>query len=118
MLTRLIMKMEHKENSTYQLIPADGDDQYWCVRILKGVFNETVLRYGQIAFNEREEGVMSFNFFIEASPDSTLTVDNPLLQEVAGDILQKIIEQALTDHTGIVGKHPDAENWEPLTSEE
>ena len=88
------MKMEHKENDTYQLIPAEGNDQYWCVRILKGHFNETVIRYGQIAFNEREEGVMSFNFFIESTPDSTLSVDNVLLQEVAGDILQKIIEQS------------------------
>ena len=70
-----------------------------------------------LSMKEKRE-LCLLTFSLKHHPTQPLTVDNPLLQEVAGDILQKIIEQALTDNTGIVGKHPDAENWEPLTSEE
>ena len=40
-----------KEGYHYQIIPDKGDDQAWHVRILAGMFTETVLRYGVIKFN-------------------------------------------------------------------
>ena len=85
-------KVKHEENDTYQLIPNEVNEEFWSVRILKGMFNETVIRYGNIAFNEVAEGVMSFNFTVESSPDSTITEENEVLQEVAGDILQELLQ--------------------------
>tara|TARA_Y100001935_G_scaffold31938_1_gene25291 strand:+ start:1941 stop:2273 length:333 start_codon:yes stop_codon:yes gene_type:complete len=109
--------VKHEENDTYVLIPNEVNEEFWSVRILKGMFNETVIRYGNIAFNEAAEGVMSFNFFVEYSPDSTVDEDNVLLQEVAGDILQKIIANALDNNEGIVGKKPEDDEWEEVSAE-
>ena len=54
-----------KEGYHYQIIPDKGDDQAWNVRILAGMFTETVLRYGVIKFNGKgKEKYMSFNFDI------------------------------------------------------
>jgi len=119
LITNLVAKVEHEENDTYQLIPNEVNEEFWSVRILKGMFNETVIRYGNIAFNEVAEGVMSFNFTVESSPDSTITEENEVLQEVAGDILQRIIANALDNNEGIVGKHPEAsdDEWEEVSAE-
>jgi len=40
-----------KENKHYEIIPDKGDDQSWNVRILSGMFTETVLKYGVVKFN-------------------------------------------------------------------
>ena len=119
LVTKLVAKVKHKENDTYVLIPNEVNEEFWSVRILKGMFNETVIRYGNIAFNEVAEGVMSFNFVVESSPDSTITEENEVLQEVAGDILQKIIANALDNDEGIIGKPPEAgdDEWEEVSAE-
>ena len=117
LVTKLVAKVKHKENDTYVLIPNEVNEEFWSVRILKGMFNETVIRYGNIAFNEVAEGVMSFNFVVESSPDSTITEENEVLQEVAGDILQKIIANALDNDEGIIGKKPEDDEWEEVTAE-
>jgi len=93
--------MKHKENETYQLVPGDAGDQHWLVRITAGMFNETIIQFGAISINEEAEGVMSFNFFVESSPDSELTSDNVELQEVAGDILQEILRDAVENDTAV-----------------
>jgi len=95
-------KMKHEENVTYQLVPGDQGDQHWLVRFLEGPFPETVIQYGAISFNEAAENMMSFNFFIESSPDPDLTVDNVELQEFAGDILQQIIKRAIEDNSVVM----------------
>ena len=119
LVTKLVAKVKHEENDTYVLVPNEVNEEFWSVRILKGMFNETVIRYGNIAFNEVAEGVMSFNFTVESSPDSTITEENEVLQEVAGDILQKIIANALDNNEGILGKHPEAgdDEWEEVSAE-
>jgi len=94
--------MKHEENVTYQLVPGDQGDQHWLVRFLEGPFPETVIQYGAISFNEAAENMMSFNFFIESSPDPDLTVDNVELQEFAGDILQEIIKRAIEDNSVVM----------------
>ena len=106
--------MPHKENETYELIPGDGDT--WNIRILEGLFAETVLNYGKIGFNE-VDGHMTFDFSVVSTPDSEVNVDNLMLQETAGDILQEVISNALEKGEGIYGKHPDAsdDQWEILT---
>lgn len=83
------------ELKDYELIPAEDDEQAWNVRLLTGPYNETVLRFGSIAFNEIEEGMMSFNFHIVYSPDENLTTEIVELQEYAGDLLQAIIRDGI-----------------------
>lgn len=86
--------MDHKENETYQLIPDDAHDQDWNVRILEGMYNETVLKIGGIAVNE-VEGHLSFDFFVINSPDDELTEDDPDLQDYVAELLEHIITVAI-----------------------
>ena len=83
------------ELKDYELIPAEGDDQAWAVRILTGDYTETVLQFQAISFNRVEEGVMSFNFDVISSPDSELTVQDTELQEYAGNLLEAIIRDGM-----------------------
>ena len=85
------------EGVDYELIPSDENEQAWNVRILEGDFVETVLQYGAISFNKVREGEMNFNFSIVSTPDQDLEVSNLDLQEEAGDILQSVIAQAISD---------------------
>ena len=92
--------MQHKENVTYEFIPAqDEHEQAWNIRILEGMYNETVLQYGAIAANE-VEGHLTFDFFVVESPDNELTAEDEGLQEEAGEILQQIIRQAIENDDG------------------
>jgi len=86
-----------QENVDYEIIPDKGDDQAWNVRILRGQYTETVLKYGVIKFNEIPKN-MTFNFDIIYSPDTELTVSNIDLQEFAGEMLEKIMEQGIKDN--------------------
>tara|TARA_B100002019_G_scaffold9568_1_gene7557 strand:- start:3364 stop:3657 length:294 start_codon:yes stop_codon:yes gene_type:complete len=94
--------MKHKENETYQLVPGGDGDQHWLVRFLEGPFAETIIQYGSISINEEDEGIMTFNFFVEQSPDSELTSENTDLQLWAGDVLQEIIRDAVVNETAIL----------------
>ncbi len=94
--------MKHKENKTYQLVPGEEGDQHWLVRFLEGPYAETVIQYGSISVNDEEEGTMSFNFFVESSPDSELTSDDVDLQLWAGDVLQEILREAIMDGSAVL----------------
>ena len=85
-----------KENEHYEIIPDKGDDQAWNVRILSGMFTETVLRYGVVKFNGKEKN-MSFNFDIVYTPDTELKVSDLELQDVAGMMLEQIMAQGIRD---------------------
>ncbi len=98
----LYSPMKHKENETYQLVPGGDGDQHWLVRFLEGPFAETIIQYGSISINEEDEGIMTFNFFVEQSPDSELTSENTDLQLWAGDVLQEIIRDAVVNETAIL----------------
>tara|TARA_Y100001937_G_C7086966_1_gene315794 strand:+ start:671 stop:1015 length:345 start_codon:yes stop_codon:yes gene_type:complete len=95
--------MKHEENVTYELIPDENREDVWNVRILEGIYNETVINFGAISFNENAQGVMTFNFHIIESPDPDLTVDDEDLQEFAGDVLQEIISDAIKKDNGTIG---------------
>lgn len=94
--------MKHKENQTYQLVPGEEGDQHWLVRFLEGPYAETVIQYGSISVNDEEEGIMSFNFFVESSPDSELTSEDVDLQLWAGDVLQEILREAIMDGSAVL----------------
>ena len=96
------LKIQHKENETYQLVPGGDGDQHWLVRFLEGPFAETVIQFGSISVNEEDEGVMTFNFFVESSPDTELTSENVDLQLWAGDVLQEIIRDAVMNDTAVL----------------
>lgn len=84
-----------KENTDYELIPVDdGNEQSWDIRILKGDYVETVLRYGNVSYNGIEE-VLNFNFIVVSSPDPDVSTDSVPVQEVAGAILENIIEESI-----------------------
>ena len=85
-----------EENTDYEIIPSHEDEQAWNVRILKGPFTETVIRYGVIKFNEIPKN-MTFNFNLIYSPDSELTTENVDLQDFAGAMLEKIMANGIKE---------------------
>ena len=94
--------MKHKENETYQLVPGGDGDQHWLVRFLEGPFAETVIQFGSITFNEESEGILSFNFFVDSSPNSELTSEDVDLQLWAGDVLQEILRDAVETGSAVL----------------
>ena len=96
------------EGIDYQLVPVDDspNDQAWEVRILTGEFTETVIRYGNVAFNEIKD-CLTFNFMVRYSPDSELDSENLALQERAGEILEDILETAYAEGWAILNERED-----------
>jgi len=96
-----------KENKHYEIIPDKGDEQAWNVRILSGMFTETVLKYGVVKFNGKKKD-MTFNFDIVYTPDTELTVSDLKLQEFAGVMLEQIMAQGFRDGEVITREIKDA----------
>jgi hypothetical protein len=98
-----------KESVDYELVPASdggGNKQAWDVRFIEGDFVETVIRYGNIAF---ENDCLKFNFMIQSSPDGDLTEEDTNLQDFAADVLEDILEAASQDGSLVYGK-PEEDN--------
>lgn len=87
-----------KENIDYELIPVEDRPDTWGVRYLTGDYNETVVIYDAISFNEDDEA-LHFKFDIKYSPDSTLSEDDVDLQKYAADILESILVEAVSNGT-------------------
>ena len=86
------------ENKDYEIIPDKGDEQAWNVRVLSGLYTETVLKYGVVKFNGKgKEKYMSFNFDIIYTPDTELTKENVELQEFAGLMLEQIMARGIEE---------------------
>ena len=83
------------EGIDYKLIPVEDspNDQAWDVRILRGDFTETLIRYGNVAFDGSRD-CLTFNFVIVYTPDPEVTTEDVNLQEHAADILEDILEKA------------------------
>ena len=81
------------ENVDYELVPSDWleNQEGWDIRILKGEYTETVLRFGKIKLVDEH---LHFNFDVIMSPDD-LTADDEELQVYAGQVLNALIERAL-----------------------
>ena len=95
------------ENKHYEIIPDKGDEQAWNVRILSGMFTETVLKYGVVKFNGKKKD-MTFNFDIVYTPDTELKVSDLKLQEFAGVMLEQIMAQGFRDGEVITREIKDA----------
>ena len=93
--------MQFEENVHYNLTPMEGHDQAWGVRILEGMYAETVVMYGEISFNEEADDIeddecsMSFQISIMESPDPDLTSEDVDFQEYCGKMLTAIITRAI-----------------------
>ena len=98
-----------RENIDYEIIPDKGDDQSWNVRVLRGPYTETVLKYGTVKFNEIPKN-MSFNFTIVYTPDTELKTTNESLQDFAGIMLEKIMAQGIKDGEVITREIKNANN--------
>lgn len=96
------------EDIDYELIPCDdvGNEQAWDVRILRGDFIESVIRFGNLKVNE-EQGCLNFNFLVVSSPDADVTEDNIELQEYAGVVLESILENAIANDALLTKEHDE-----------
>ena len=63
-----------KQNEDFELIPSDDKD-WWNVRILKGDYTETVIRFGSIA-EVKDKDELNFSFEIVSSPIEGLVEDD------------------------------------------
>ena len=106
------------EGIHYEIIPQTDDTRGWDVRLLEE-YPETVIRYGNVAFDGKRDA-LTFNYEIVSSPDPDLEVETDLtFQEYCGRILSNIIEQSITDgsllaqdkDTGEIGAKPETLEW-------
>ena len=84
------------EGIHYEIIPQTDDTRGWDVRLLEE-YPETVIRYGNVAFDGKRDA-LTFNYDIVSSPDPDLSIENNLtFQEYCGKILSSIIDKSITD---------------------
>ena len=84
------------EGVHYEIIPQVDDTRGWDVRLLEE-YPETVIRYGNVAFDGKRDA-LTFNYEIVSSPDPDLEVEtNFTFQEYCGRILSSIIDKSITD---------------------
>lgn len=86
------------EGLDYELIPVEyvENEAAWDVRILRGEFTETVIRFGTIRV-DGEKDYLTFDFRVVESPDAELSSDSVPLQEYAGDVLFDILERGMSE---------------------
>ena len=96
------------EGVDYELVPsAEAEiEQAWDVRILRGDYVETVIRFGNIAF-DGENDCIKFNFTVVSTPADT-DEDDPYLQECVGAVLETILEEAAKAGSLVLGQ-PEGE---------
>ena len=106
------------EGVHYEIIPQVDDTRGWDVRLLEE-YPETVIRYGNVAFDGKRDA-LTFNYEIVSSPDPDLEIENNLtFQEYCGKILSSIIDKSITDgsmiaqdkDTGEIGAKPETLEW-------
>jgi len=88
------------EHIDYQLVPSFEDEtQTWDVKLLRAPFEDSVIRFANIAL-DGESQELKFNFdVIETLDSSVVNVDNIELQTFAADILQDILVAAINTGT-------------------
>ena len=102
------------EGIHYEIIPSSLDEKGGDVRLLEE-FPETVIRYGNVAFDGKQDA-LTFNYNIVSSPDPELEIEgNFEFQEYCGRILSNIIEASIADGSMMAW---DKENEEVLATKE
>lgn len=95
-------KLKHKEDETYRLEPGPDHEQNWHIRILEGMYVESVVEIGAIAINDEAEGTMSFDFTLISSPNTELNETDVGLQLEVGEILQEVIRSSIEAADGSI----------------
>jgi hypothetical protein len=84
------------EGVDYELIPAaQTNEQAWWIRMLTGPFPETVISFGNLSVDGKDESI-HFNFSVVESPDPELSPDNEALQQYCGMVLHDVIEMSMS----------------------
>ena len=83
------------ENQDYRLLPSENSD-YWNIRIISGPFLDTVYSYDTLRVTDDGEN-LAYSCNIIESPDTELTTEDPLFQQVTGEILTAILESAIKE---------------------
>jgi len=102
------------EGVHYEIIPQSDDTKGWDVRLIEE-YPETVIRYGNVAFDGKRDA-LTFNYELISSPDPDLQIENNLtFQEYCGKILSNIIDQSLVDGSMVA---QDIETGEVMATQE
>lgn len=102
------------EGIHYELIPVEyvDNEAAWDVRILRGEFTETVIRYGTIKF-DGERDCLTFDFRVVTTPHFDLDSNNVDLQEFAADILEDILDRGIREGW-VYGTEKKDQNGNPV----
>ena len=85
------------EGIDYQLIPSTAEnEQAWWVRLLSGPYVETVVSFGNLRVNGKEEQI-HFNFSIIESPIDNINSDDPELQNWCGSVLHDVLDKHIAN---------------------
>lgn len=85
----------------YEMIPgSDEAGDTWDIRILKGMYTETVIRYNSMKVSEKTDpetgdGFLTFDYSIVSSPNEELDLEDPDLVEVVQQIMYSILEMTV-----------------------
>lgn len=83
------------EGVDYQLIPSTAEnEQAWWVRLLSGPYVETVVSFGNLKVNGKEEQI-HFNFTIIETPIDGLSPDDVDFQNYVGSVLHDVLDNAI-----------------------
>lgn len=83
------------ENEDYRLLPSENSD-YWNVLIMNGPYLHTKFNFDTLRVTEDGEN-LAYSVNILETPDPELTTDDPVFQQVTGEILTSIIESAIEE---------------------
>ena len=95
--------MKYEEKLDYELTP-DTSDDHWLIRILRGDYIETIVRFGKIRIDDTtgsKDPKLQFEYSIVSSPIDGLKEGGDF-DIVAGDILVSIIEQAIVNDEALI----------------
>ena len=84
------------EGVDYELIPSteSANDQAWWIRFLSGPFVETVVQFGNVRVNGKQEQI-HFNFTVVESPIDGLSPDDVDFQNYVGSVLHDVLDNAI-----------------------
>lgn len=91
----------YKNGKEYDIIPGeDANSATWDIRILEGMYTETVIRYNNIMISEETDpetgdGFLKFDYNIISSPQDDLTEDDPGLVEVVQNVMESILHMTV-----------------------
>lgn len=85
------------EHLDYELISAYDTEgnEFWNVSFLRSPYEDVTIRYNNVQVDGKE-GVLRFNFDIIESENPENTLENLEMQKFAADVLQDILEAAIT----------------------